>query len=212
MNATARQGDSGRVRAAGPRGADSYTGPQVHCGRWRGQLELRDRHAAVIGSGTAIAQVLPGITAQARRVTVFQRDPVWILPAPPIPGRKLLRRLPDDLLGLLPSDSARPLPGDPASQPLPGAAQPPHGIAATLLRLAATANLFVSVRDSWVRRQLTPDTATGVRLHGGYYRALNQPNCELVTWPIARLAPLGIRTVDGVEHRVDCIIYAEDAL
>lgn len=29
-------------------------------------------------------------------------------------------------------------------------------------------------------------------------------------WPIARPAPLGIRTVDGVEHRVDCIIYAED--
>ncbi|WP_405133310.1 hypothetical protein [Nocardia sp. NBC_01388] len=50
------------------------------------------------------------------------------------------------------------------------------------------------------------EAAAGVRLHNHYYRALRQPNCLLITWP----APLGIRTVDGAEHRVDCIIYAED--
>ncbi|WP_330183125.1 hypothetical protein OHB26_05370 [Nocardia sp. NBC_01503] len=207
MNAAARLGDSGRAR-----GAAGYTGPQLHCDRWRDQLDLRTRHAAVIGTGAAVARVLPGIAAQARRVTVFQHEPVWILPAPPVPGRRLLRQLPDDLLGLLPSASARPLPGaagsrSPSGPAVPG---PSNALLAGILRLAASANLRVSVRDSWIRRQLTPDIATGVRLHGGYYRALNRPNCELVTWPIARLAPLGIRTVDGVEHRVDCIIYAED--
>ncbi|MRH88909.1 hypothetical protein GFY24_15890 [Nocardia sp. SYP-A9097] len=191
--------------------AAGYSGPQIHCEHWRNQLELRGRHAAVIGGGAAIARVLPGVTAQARRVTVFQHDPIWILPTPPIPGR-LLRELPDDLLGLLPSDSAPPLPGEtgPESPRRGLASRITLGIPAAMLRLAATANLRVSVRDSWMRRQLTPDTAIGVRLHSGYYRALTRPNCKLVTWPIARVAPLGIRTVDGVEHRVDCIIYAED--
>ncbi len=80
-----------------------------------------------------------------------------------------------------------------------------------LLRLAAEVNLLVQVRDSWLRHRLTPDETAGVALHNSYYRTLQQPHCTLVTWPIARLAPLGIRTVDGIEHRVDSIVYAEDA-
>lgn len=41
-----------------------------------------------------------------------------------------------------------------------------------------------------------------------YYPALQQDNCTLVTWPIARLAPHGIRTVEGIEHQFDCIVFA----
>ncbi|MEV5651509.1 NAD(P)/FAD-dependent oxidoreductase [Nocardia sp. NPDC052254] len=81
-------------------------------------------------------------------------------------------------------------------------------VPARLSRCAARANLRIQVRDKWVRRQLTPEGGTDIRRHSHYYRALQQPNCRLVTWPIATLAPLGIRTVDGIEHRVDCIIFA----
>lgn len=41
-----------------------------------------------------------------------------------------------------------------------------------------------------------------------YYPALQADNCKLVTWPIARLAPKGIRTVEGIEHQFDCIVFA----
>ncbi|WP_227984075.1 NAD(P)/FAD-dependent oxidoreductase [Nocardia spumae] len=81
-------------------------------------------------------------------------------------------------------------------------------IPARLARCAARANLRLQVRDGWVRRQLTPEDRSGIRWHSHYYRALQQPNCRLVTWPIATMAPLGIRTVDGIEHRVDCVIFA----
>ncbi|AHH16008.1 hypothetical protein NONO_c12010 [Nocardia nova SH22a] len=87
--------------------------------------------------------------------------------------------------------------------PVPSALVP-----ARLTRFAARANLRLQVRDRWIRRQLTPEDETGVRWHTHYYRALQEPHCRLVTWPIATLAPLGVRTVDGVEHRVDCIIFA----
>ncbi|WP_327143972.1 hypothetical protein [Nocardia sp. NBC_01327] len=220
-----RRGVRGEDEGAGVRGAKTYTGQQIHCTRWPAERDLRGQHVAVVGGGPAVARVLPAVVARARRVTVFQHDPVWVLPAPPVPGmRQLLRSLPEDLLGLLPADTAPPLPGSaPAGDTAVGGENAVGGESALrsltmplrwltheVLRRTAAVNLRVQVRDSWQRRQLTPDTAAGVRLHNNYYRALRQPNCLLITWPIARLAPLGIRTVDGVEHRVDCIIYAED--
>lgn len=217
MSAPIRGGAGGGAR-------DAYTGPTIHCAHWKDQYALDRLHVAVVGGGAALATVVPPVAARARRVTVFQHDPVWILPTPPLPGlRLLLGRVPAGALGTLPADSAPPLPGDPvtpaaaASRAAPGPGAPGRfGLDALrwggrqVLRRVAAANLRAQVGDSWLRRQLTPDQRAAVRVHGRYYRALRQPNCTLVSWPIARLAPLGIRTVDGIEHRVDCIIYAED--
>ncbi|BAW04563.1 hypothetical protein [Nocardia seriolae] len=209
------------LRRESGRNRETYTGPTVHCTHWRDQHELDRLHVAVIGGGTALARVVPPVVDQARRVTVFQHDPIWILPTPPLPGLPLLlRRLPSDLLGSLPGSSAPPFPGD-----HPGPSRPDIGLvlrgvpgaglvrwcARQALRRSAAANLRAQVGDSWERRQLTPDHSAEVRVHSRYYRSLRQPNCTLISWPVARLAPLGVRTVDGVEHRVDCIIYAEDA-
>jgi cation diffusion facilitator CzcD-associated flavoprotein CzcO len=41
-----------------------------------------------------------------------------------------------------------------------------------------------------------------------YYSALQRDNCKLIDWPIATLSPVGIRTSDGVEHHLDCIVFA----
>ncbi|MTE11801.1 NAD(P)/FAD-dependent oxidoreductase [Nocardia aurantiaca] len=252
MTAPIRRSDPGRTR-------DAYTGPQIHCTRWRDQQELDHLHVAVVGGGAALARVVPPVVARARRVTVFHHDPVWILPIPPLPGaRLLLGRLPADFLGSLPAHSAPSLPEAPSgSANHTAASAPSHPVGAgtaprpspltvessvrqglsprkparrpilvavgdsgldllrwcgrQALRQAAAVNLRAQVGDSWERRQLTPDRPAAVRVHSRYYRALRQPNCRLISWPIARLAPLGIRTVDGVEHQVDCIIYAEDA-
>lgn|GEM_PF-2653042 len=156
------------------RGADTFAGERIHSTDGYHGRSLWGRRVAVVGSAAAIAQVLPPVVTQARKVTVFQHDPAWMLPRLPIPAPIVTAVLPDRILHLL-----------------------------------ARVNLGVQVRDSWMRRQLTPDSATVVRSHSRYYRALQQPNCKLVTWPIATLAPLGIRTVDGIEHRVDCIVFAD---
>ncbi|MGW0640048.1 NAD(P)/FAD-dependent oxidoreductase [Nocardia salmonicida] len=159
-----------------PRFADTFTGPQVHRTAFTPRHEFTGQRVAIIGSGAAAARLLPGIAAEAARVTVFQTEAVWVLPRVPLPAATTLRRAPQGLL-----------------------------------RLAARVNLRVQVRDSWLRHRLTPDDTAGVAVHNSYYRALRQPHCTLVTWPIARLVPLGVRTVDGIEHRVDAIVYADDA-
>jgi hypothetical protein len=41
-----------------------------------------------------------------------------------------------------------------------------------------------------------------------YYRAIDSGSCLFVSWPIARITALGVRTCDGLEHRVDAIVVA----
>jgi cation diffusion facilitator CzcD-associated flavoprotein CzcO len=81
-----------------------------------------------------------------------------------------------------------------------------HGVGRLHLRLR--------VRDPWTRRLLTPDQHFGgraVRAGGDYYRALHHPKCTLVAWPVYAIVPGGVRTADGIEHRVDCIILGGSA-
>jgi cation diffusion facilitator CzcD-associated flavoprotein CzcO len=83
--------------------------------------------------------------------------------------------------------------------------------ATRLVELVGRAHLRRQVRDPWLRRQLTPDFRAGCKrllLSNDYYPALQRENCKLITWPIARIAANGIRSVEGVEHRVDCIVFA----
>lgn len=153
----------------------TFDGRIVHHLDFHPRREFTGERVAIIGSGAAVARLLPGIAAEAARVTVFQTEAVWIVPRAPLPSGAL-RHAPD-----------------------------------RLVRLVARTNLRWQVRDSWLRYRLTPDDDAGVAVHDSYYRTLRQPHCRLVTWPIARLAPLGVRTVDGIEHRVDTIVFADDS-
>lgn len=79
-----------------------------------------------------------------------------------------------------------------------------------LVQALAKAYLRLSVKDSWLRRQLTPDfrlDRTRLLMTSDYYPALQQENCKLITWPIYAIAPNGVRTAEGVEHEVDCIVF-----
>lgn len=78
------------------------------------------------------------------------------------------------------------------------------------LRLAvARAFLRRGVRDPWIRRQLTPHRRFGSRrltTGVGYFGALRRPNCKLITWPVYAFVAEGVRTAEGIEHHVDCIV------
>ena len=57
-----------------------------------------------------------------------------------------------------------------------------------------------SVRDPELRRKLTPDYGMGCKrpsVSNHYLRTFNRDNVELITDPIERVTPNGIRTVDG---------------
>lgn len=75
--------------------------------------------------------------------------------------------------------------------------------------LLAIRYLESEVKDNWLKRQLMPNSATEKKVFYKsdlYYKALQRPNCKLITWPIVKITPDAIQSMEGVEHMVDIII------
>lgn len=204
------------VMAAGPladvswpdiRGLDSYTGHKIHSARWDHDYDMTGKRVAVIGTGASAVQIIPELVKKAAKVKVFQRTPGWVLPrvdfAHPAWAKQLFRRVPGA------EDLARQALfwGHEAA----AVGMVWDSAATTAIQLIAKANLRRQIRDPWKRRQLTPDFRPGCKrmlMTNDYLPALERDNCALITWPIATIAPGGIRTADGIEHEVDSIVFA----
>jgi cation diffusion facilitator CzcD-associated flavoprotein CzcO len=189
------------------RGLDSYTGHKIHSARWDHDYDMTGKRVAVIGTGASAVQIIPELIRTAAKVKVFQRTPGWVLPRPDFrnPGwaRQLFRRLP------LTEQLARQawFWGHEAA----AVGMVWNTPATDAIQAIAKAHLRQQVRDSWMRRQLTPDFRAGCKrmlMSNDYYPALQKDNCKLITWPIATISPNGIRTADGIEHEVDCMVFA----
>ena len=204
------------VAASGPladssfpaiRGIDTYTGKKIHSARWDHAYDMAGKNVAVIGTGASGVQIIPELVKTAASVKVFQRTPGWVLPRVDVPIPKLAQTV----FAKVPR----------AQQAARTALFLAHESAATglvwdspvttFVQRVASAHLRHQVKNTWLRRQLTPDFRAGCKrmlMSSDYYPALQRDNCTLITWPIATLSPDGIRTSDGVEHRLDCIVFA----
>jgi cation diffusion facilitator CzcD-associated flavoprotein CzcO len=201
------QGPLSNASLPAMRGIESYTGRKIHSAAWDHDYDYAGKRIAVIGTGASGVQIIPELVRDAAQVKVFQRTPGWVLPRvqfrTPEWNKRLYRRFP----------------------PVQNAARNgvfwlhefmalglvwPTVMTRALQRLSK-AQLRLQVNDRWMRRQLTPHFTAGCKrllVTNDYYPALTRKNCTLITWPIANLCPNGIRTADGIEHRVDAIVFA----
>ena len=151
---------------------------------WRGR-DFGGLRVAVLASAEAAARIVPVVASTAAAVKVFQEQPALLLPALPPATPRLVRT---------------------ASRL---AARERH-LRTGIGRL----HLRVLIKDPWLRRQLTPDIRDSTRrpaAGSAYYRALQQPNCKLITWPVYAIVATGVRTAEGIEHEVDCIVLGSAA-
>lgn len=189
------------------RGLDTYQGHKIHSARWDHDYDFSGKRVAVIGTGASAVQIVPELVKRAEFLKVFQRTPGWMLPrldtAVPAAAQVLFAKVP----------AVQEL----ARQALFWG----HELSATalvwntpltgLVARLGKAHLHRQVKDPWLRRQLTPDFTPGCKrmlVSSDYYPALQKDNCKLIDWPIATMSPVGIRTSDGVEHHLDCVVFA----
>ena len=188
-------------------GIDDYEGHKIHSARWDHDYAFTGKRVAVVGTGASGVQIIPELVKVADSVKVFQRTPGWVLPRLNARTSSLFKRILTDV----------PL----AQKAVRAAWYWGHESVALgvvwdtpltrLVETLSTANLRLQVKDPWLRRQLTPDFSAGCKrllMTSEYYPALQADNCKLVTWPIARLSAKGIRTVEGIEHQFDAIVFA----
>ena len=189
------------------RGLDTYRGHKIHSARWDHDYDFTGKRVAVIGTGASAVQIVPELVKKAEFVKVFQRTPGWVLP-------RLGHRHPAAAQTLF---AKVPAVQELARQALFWG----HEVTATalvwdtpltgLVARLGKAHLRRQVKDPWLRRQLTPDFTPGCKrmlVSSDYYPALQRDNCKLIDWPIATISPVGIRTSDGIEHHLDCIVFA----
>lgn len=62
-------------------GLETFAGEKYHTGLWpKEPVQFAGKRVAVVGTGSSGVQVIPKISEEARRLTVFQRTPNWCTP------------------------------------------------------------------------------------------------------------------------------------
>jgi len=188
-------------------GIENFKGKKIHSANWDHDYDIKGKRIAVIGTGASAIQIIPELVKTAEFVKVFQRTPGWVTPRPdyktPEWNKTIFRKIPAAQTAM-----RRALYWTHESMALAVIWNSPLTKVAEQL---AKSHLNRQVKDAWLRRQLTPDFKIGckrVLVSNDYYPALQQPNCKLITWPIVKITENGVQTMEGIEHAVDCIVFA----
>ncbi|MFI5953140.1 flavin-containing monooxygenase [Cryptosporangium sp. NPDC051539] len=61
-------------------GMELFPGPIFHSQRWDPEVDLNGVRVGVVGSGSTATQVVPALAEVAKQVTMFAREPNWVVP------------------------------------------------------------------------------------------------------------------------------------
>ncbi|WP_228002826.1 flavin-containing monooxygenase [Nocardia australiensis] len=202
-------------------GLDSFAGRWFHSSQWDTSADLSGLRVAVVGTGASAYQIVPSIAGTVQHLSVFQRNAPWMLPTPnyladiPAGMAWLLRHVPHygrwyrfwqfwiAAEGRLPFVEADP---DWAEEDSTSAKN-------AELRRQLLAHLGRQLEDHPdLLEKMTPTYPPGakrmLRDNGVWSSTLMQSHVDLVTDGIEAITRAGIRTVDGVLHEVDVIVFA----
>ena len=203
-------------------GRDDFAGPSFHSAEWRHDLDLTGKRVAVVGTGASAAQFIPIVAEQAGELLVFQRTPPWLIPTPnyhddlPDGVRWVLEHVPDyarwDRLWIFWRTNEGLLPCATVDAEWPS---PPDGESVSMMNEFVRQMLLEYLRVEFpepelfdaIRPTYAPLAKRFIRDNGIWSRTLHRDDVDLITTDIEAITEKGIRTVDGVEHEVDVLIY-----
>jgi cation diffusion facilitator CzcD-associated flavoprotein CzcO len=185
-------------------GLDDFEGKVFHSSRWDHDHPLDGARVAVIGTGASAVQFVPRIRERAAHTTVYQRTAQWVLPKPDrgitAAERALYRRVPAAQRALRHAVYY-------GSELACFAERNPWAMRG--FQAVARRHLHRNVRDPALREALTPDHTLGCKrilLSNDWYRALTQPDVELVPHAVREVRAHGVVGADGVERTADTLI------
>jgi cation diffusion facilitator CzcD-associated flavoprotein CzcO len=192
-------------------GVTDFAGKTIHTTAWDDKYPLVGRRVAVIGTGATAVQLIPELAKRVADLTVYQRTPIWVVPKIDLRfgerAKRLFARIP------LTQRAIRWL-TDSIYEVMINTAIIHHRHFRRLNIAAADLSKihrFASIRDTELRRRLTPDYDFGCKrptFSNGYYRAFTKPHVHLQTDGIARIEADGIVNVDGSKTEIDTLVLA----
>lgn len=187
-------------------GRDTFQGQAFHSSQWPADLDLTGRNVVVIGTGASAIQFVPAIQPRVAQLNLVQRTPSWVLPKPDWDisetSKRYLARIPLLmkvirvftwlLLDTFTTAAIR-------SQRF-----------ARALGVLGRLHIRRHIKDPWRQQALTPryaPTCKRLCFSNDYYRALAQPNVNLVVSPAVAVREDSVVTADGSELPADVIVY-----
>lgn len=187
-------------------GNDLFGGTMFHSGQWQHDHDFSGERVAVVGSGASAIQFLPEIQPHVGRLFSFQRTPSWVLPKADYRTHpyvsKVFARFPVvqkmiRAVGFFAFEGFYP------------ALLIPEQVS-RLLRPMQRAHIERWISDPMTVEALMPDHVFACKrpmISNKWFRALAQPNVELVFQGIDRLTATGVVAADGTEYQVDTVIF-----
>ncbi|MEZ5502434.1 MAG: NAD(P)/FAD-dependent oxidoreductase [Halioglobus sp.] len=191
-------------------GMESFLGKSVHSSRWDHSVAVDGKRIGVIGTGSTGVQIISALAGRAGLIEHYVRTPQWIMPVDNTPyspeQRKAFR---DDPAALAEAMQTEEYLANVNSYTQVITRE--NMAAAQFWKDACLDNLENSVADPVLREKLRPDhepLCKRLIFSPDYYRAIQHPQAALVTDNIERIEPEGIRTADGLLHKLDIIVFA----
>jgi len=192
-------------------GIHSFEGKVIHTAGWDDTYNPANERIAIIGTGATAVQVIPELAKQAADLTVYQRTAIFVVPKLDVHfserAKRLFARVP------LAQRAVRVL-TDAVYEFMVYVGVVHHRYFRRLNILAADLSKiwrFVTIRDSELRRKLTPDYDFGCKrptFSNSYYQTFTKPNVHLQTSGIERIDSDGIVANDGTKTVVDTLVLA----
>lgn len=188
-------------------GLSDFGGPIFHSARWRHDVSLEGKRVAVVGTGASAIQIVPALASKVEQLVVFQRTAPWVLPKLDGPIGARARAL----FGALPLSQRLVRLAHYLRNELSATGFVGHTRLLRLVERMARRHLAKSVPDRALRAKLTPDYRIGCKrilISDDYYPALQRPNVEFVTSPVARVRAGSVEAADGRAYPVDAVVLA----
>ncbi|MBX3313338.1 MAG: NAD(P)/FAD-dependent oxidoreductase [Actinobacteria bacterium] len=186
-------------------GLDDYEGHAFHSARWDHDHDMTGRDVAVVGIGASAIQFVPEIVKQARSVTLFQRSVNYVAPKPDAPfsarTRSMFQRVPALAKLYRASIWARFEAKWIWFKKDSRTAHWAEGLYKKKVEASAT--------DAVPADVLVPDYPLGCKrilISNDWYPAIFQPKVRIVSDPIERFEPKGVRA-DGATYEVDTVVF-----
>lgn len=190
-------------------GMHDFDGALFHSARWDHDVALAGKRVGVIGTGSSAVQIVSAIVDEVGHVSMFQRTPQWIMPQEnPAYSASEQSGFRDDPQAIpqLRANLSK-LFAEGFSNAVVDAGSPQMA----LIEDACRSNLENSIADPELRERLRPSYRAACKrlvISPDFYRAIQQPQAELVTTGIERIEAGGIRTDDGRLHELDVVVLA----
>jgi cation diffusion facilitator CzcD-associated flavoprotein CzcO len=190
-------------------GIDDFAGPFFHSARWDHSVDPAGARVGVIGTGSSAVQMTAALVDTVAELHLFQRTAQWIMPARnDLIEQEDKERYRTDRAAM---EVVRQQVYDTFTGHFGRAIIDAESPEAKMIHEVCVANLERSVKDEDLRERLRPNYRAACKrlvMSPNFYQQISKPNAFLVTEAISRIEPGGVRTVDGISHELDVLVFA----